>query len=502
MVELFIAALLCFTHSSPWNPTANLPPSARPVAPASSQVRCDAFTRFSVIEDRLVRAEYSASGDFEDRATIAVVNRVTAGATAPTFTVANGSAWCNITVKPSGVVVSYRHGSLASLGSTPFVRHQLSASAGSGILWHAGDDARVANLGGTLIALSGVDGEMPLDCTGKTDPHSGSGIKVGMGWVCTLGVASRAGWAILNDTFNAVIDPATQWIEPSAALASGDRSGGTSGADASASADLYLFLYGSDYRGASAALSSLSGAQPIPPRHAFGVASSRYEQFSAGEVRSQVTEGFEEHGVPLDVLNLDTGWHTQFCFLETPKGCLSVPNPGGGASPKGYGGLFEWDQTLFPSIPATLNGTPMEQPIVKWLKARNLTSYLDVHHCPGILNENTNYPSVAAAMGLTPAEIAKGESIPIDVTNRTFIAEYFNTLLEQQVGSDVYYWIDYCMGPAGYTSKAWCVCKLCCCLYLEVHDVPMPQRPSLTLALQTTVTIFHANASHNLTPSP
>ena len=64
--------------------------------------------------------------------------------------------------------------------------------------------------------------------------------------------------------------------------------------------------------------------------------------------------------------------------------------------------------------------------------------------------ENTNYAQVAAALGWDPA--TPGAPIPIRVENRSFVREFFNTLMEAQVGrgAALYYWIDYCMHPAGY----------------------------------------------------
>ena len=455
-----------YSVHSPWIPSPGLPASSQPIAPLPTQVRCDEHTRFTVIAPRLIRAEYvSDAASFEDRPTLAVINR-DFGGTATPFTVANDSTWCNITVPSSSVNISYRKAD--GEGATPFVRHALTITAGSTTTYTAGDDPREGNLGGTLIALSGVDGGLPLNCTGITshgyvpssssesESESGDGfssappeIKSGMGWGCTLGVASRSGWALVNDTFNGVIDPATDWLAKSAAL---ERSG----LDAAGSnADLYFFLYGNDYRAASRALSDLSGRQPVPPRHSLGVAWSRYEQFSAAELRSEVTDGYLQHGIPLDNLNLDTGWHQNFCFLDELQGCDTIPFPGGGNYRKGYGGLFEWDETLFPFVQSPA-GTNQIQPFVAWLQNHNLSTYLDVHHCPGIWKENRNYETVAKAMGFTKAQIAQGKTVPIHIDNRTFVEQYFNSLLEQQVGKEnLYYWIDYCMVPQGYTTEAW-----------------------------------------------
>ena len=57
--------------------------------------------------------------------------------------------------------------------------------------------------------------------------------------------------------------------------------------------DIYIFMFGTDYRGAVGALNTLSGRQPVPLRASFGTAWSKYWQYSAAELRAEVTEGFE-----------------------------------------------------------------------------------------------------------------------------------------------------------------------------------------------------------------
>ena len=136
-----------------------------------------------------------------------------------------------------------------------------------------------------------------------------------------------------------------------------------------------------------------------------------------------MTGGFEAHTLPLDLLNMDTAWHRNYCFLENVQsgGCMAVPGPNGG-SVKGYGGLFEWDTNLFPphavdttldvSLDASTDAAPAgvaagategggllaattdttggvassgANPFAVWLAQRNLSSYLDIHQCPGVL---------------------------------------------------------------------------------------------------------------------
>ena len=74
-MQLLGALLPALALSTVWEPSANLPAGSTPAADPSSLVRCDAHTRFSVLGERLVRAEYSLSGVFEDRATLAAIHR-------------------------------------------------------------------------------------------------------------------------------------------------------------------------------------------------------------------------------------------------------------------------------------------------------------------------------------------------------------------------------------------------------------------------------------------
>ena len=122
-----------------------------------------------------------------------------------------------------------------------------------------------------------------------------------------------------------------------------------------------------------------------------------------------------------------------------------------------YGGMLEWDENLFPYAPgstttSTGSNRSAENPVVTWLRNRSLSTYLDVHQCPGIWPENRNYARFAKAMGMSDKDIAAKKNIRVLVENRTFNREFFNSLLQDQVGDNLYYWIDLCMGAEGYTA--------------------------------------------------
>jgi hypothetical protein len=299
---LTLLALAVAVNAAP--PRADLPPNANPAPLLAASVRCDAHTRFVLLTDNLFRAEYDGSGVFEDRATLSIINR--AISPAPLFDMANDTdTWCNITTK-AGLSISYRKQADGDPRDAPFRRHHLSASVGN-VSWQAAKPAS-GNLGGTVATLSGRDGSVPLDCTGITSPNSMTqGDKTP--FYCTLGVASRDGWAVVNDTLSSLIDPGADWVmrNPRASATSVWKP-----SLARTTEDIYVFMYGNDYRGAVGALATISGAQAVPPRHSFGVHWSRYWQYSGAELRAEV-KAFEDHALPLDLLNLDTGWHENKC---------------------------------------------------------------------------------------------------------------------------------------------------------------------------------------------
>ena len=95
--------------------------------------------------------------------------------------------------------------------------------------------------------------------------------------------------------------------------------------------------------------------------------------------------------------------------------------PHKGGPTYGYGGLWQWDENLFPAeraahppgVADNLGSHPGG--IMSWLASLNLSSYLDIHQCPGVLKENVNYESFARAMGVSPRDIKEGVTVPIEV---------------------------------------------------------------------------------------
>ena len=99
---------------------------------------------------------------------------------------------------------------------------------------------------------------------------------------------SRKGWATFDDSDGVGLDALTDWW----ASPSSDE------------VDSYFFGFGSDYKGAVRALSSLTGKAALAPRYALGVWWTRWFDLGHDDVL-ELLDRFEEHALPLDVFVLD-----------------------------------------------------------------------------------------------------------------------------------------------------------------------------------------------------
>ena len=212
-----------------------------------------------MLADGLVRLEYSASGEFEDRASQAVVDRAFPPAE---FDVVETDD--RLTIHTARLQLVY--------DKRPFSTEGLSVQAKGGLhsersVWRFG--LPTANLGGTARTLDEADGAVPLE----------------------PGVLSRDGVPCFDDSATVLLTD-DGWIAP--------RRPDT--------LDLYVFAYGRDYRAALRALYHLTGPQPLLPRYALGNWWSRYHPYSADEYLG-LMDRFAAEGIPLSVAVLDMDWH-------------------------------------------------------------------------------------------------------------------------------------------------------------------------------------------------
>lgn len=344
--------------------------------------------RVTVLTDRLVRLEFAADGQFEDRATLSVVNR-----RFPLVPFEVRTRGTGIQVDTGAMKVD-----LTDTGRA-FSRSTLGARIGRGaraVEWRHG--ARdTANLGGTRRTLDGWKGRQRQRVTGFDARHR----RVEFGdWETQHldpGLLSRSGWTVIDESTSVVLeprDPGRTWPVPR---------------DPGRRQDLYLFGYGADHKGALGAASRLLGPQPLPPRYAFGYWYSRYYAYTDREL-DDLAERFDQMGVPLDVLVVDMDWH--------------LP---------GWTG-YSWDRRYFPDPDDTLAR----------LHDRGLRVTLNLHPADGIGSHEDAFEPMCAALGLDPATT---DRIPFDCTDPTFVASYFRLLHhpDEDRGVD-FWWMDWQQG--------------------------------------------------------
>lgn len=338
--------------------------------------------RFTVLTPQLIRMEWSADGQFEDRATLTFVNRETP---VPEFKVRESRS--KLTITTPALTLTY-------LKNGKFSDKNLKAVFtlnGKEVVWTPGME-NPQNLLGTTRTLDGADG---------------SKLKEPM----EQGILSRAGWSLIDDSQRHVLTPdGSEWEEWIEARPEGDRQ------------DLYLFAYGHDYKQALADYALVAGRAPMPPKYTLGYWWSRYWQYSDNEFVDLVNK-LKSMDVPIDVLIVDMDWHETWGLRKSN-------------SPKdeygqriGWTG-YTWQKELFPS-PANF---------LKWTENEELKVALNLHPASGIQPYEAEYDDFTKEYGWSE----KGKSVPFKIDERKWADAYFKTVLEPMERDGVdFWWLDW-----------------------------------------------------------
>jgi alpha-glucosidase (family GH31 glycosyl hydrolase) len=275
-----------------------LPPHLRPeTTPATdpSAIVTGPNYRISLLTPRLVRLEWSPTGQFTDAATQVVWNRQFP---ATDFTLRrDGDA---LHIRTPFLQLDYDGKEFTAFGLTV---HALGVSSYHSI-WRYGEREKATsfglptNLGGTARTLDEADGAVPLE----------------------PGLASVHGITTLDDSVSLTIDEGG-WFVP--------RPDGT--------IDVYVFAYGRDFAAAIKDFYALTGPQPLLPRFALGNWWSRFHPYTDTEY-SDVITAFEKADLPFSVGVIDMDWH------------VTEIHPSIGSGWTGY----TWNPDLFPDPPAFL----------------------------------------------------------------------------------------------------------------------------------------------------
>ncbi len=311
-------------------------------APNAANVYEAPNVRISLLTPRFARFEYAADNVFEDRETLAVLNRdldkvkFVQKRVGAENVIDTGEM--KIFHKPDGKKLSSAN-----------LRVEFSC-AGKAAAWTPGQRDS-GNLLGTVRTLDRCDGDMVISRNKETLETRKSKLKLGSGFV------SRDGWSLVDDSANVVVTRVNgrKWVAPRAEKPL---------------QDWYLLAYGHDYRRALADAAEVFGSQPLPPRYAFGYWYCRYWAYSDQEIED-LLDGLDRSGTPVDVMVVDMDWHLD-----------------------GWTG-YTWDRRYFPDPDGFL----------REMHRRGLKVTLNLHPADGVGRHEAVFEKFARAMKLDPKKI-------------------------------------------------------------------------------------------------
>ncbi len=244
--------------------------------------------RFTFITDNLVRMEYAQNARFLNDSTLFAVNRRVDNVEVTTEKRPDGK----VVLSTKVMRVEYQPDGF------PLGQCNLNVSFKNGDKdkrWILSDE-QSRNLQGAIVTVDAVGGPVARE----------------------EGLLSRDGWYLINDTGKDIYK--NGWLQPR---------------DRSHVQDLYLFIYGNDYKAALRSLAAISGKVPMTRKYVHGAWYCRWWQYTADDYRD-IVSGYKEHDFPLDVLVFDMDWHRKDGRIGT-----------GHAYTRGWTG-YSWNRQLIP----------------------------------------------------------------------------------------------------------------------------------------------------------
>ncbi|GAB5364271.1 hypothetical protein AAMO2058_000955500 [Amorphochlora amoebiformis] len=355
-------------------------------SPSPSAVILSGCARFTVLTPHVIRMEFSTSRSFENRPTLAVVNR---RLPVPTYTTnENASA---LVIETSALKLTYTKGQ-AFHATTLQVESTNTSSAFTAWQYGMTSETDPGNLLGTFRTLDGQNA-LSLNCSvnrGSRRPPAH----------CVFGLVSRSGWGLVVDSGVPVLDEDDFWADENGDMLRNSND-----------EDLYIFAHGHDYAGALRDYTLVGGRIPVVPRYASGVWFTRWFNFGAGEVKD-VVEEYERTGIPLDVFVFDMNWHTKQQWTG-----------------------YSWDRNVL----------PYPEDILTWLRQeKGLRVAANLHDAQGIREWEDKYIPMCQALNIDPKS-TKG--INFTLVNRNYTRALEDIVLQpiEKQGMD-FWWIDWQQG--------------------------------------------------------
>lgn len=354
-------------------------PNADPKANQKAVV-VEGNARFTVLTPELIRLEWNEKGQFEDRASLAILNR---NLPVPNF---KASRTGNLlTIQTDKVKLTYKKGERFTQSSlqVEFVMN------GKTVVWYPGlkDDQ---NLKGTMRTLDKVNG-WAIDSLEN-------------------GLVSKSGWALVDESKRHLFDGDKDWnwviVRP-----------------AGETIDWYLFAHGHNFKKALYEFTQVAGKIPMPPKFTFGYWWSKYWVYSDNEFKSLV-EQIRSYNIPLDVLVVDMDWHETWGLTHKN---YQLDQAG---QRKGWTG-YTWHPELFPN----------PKNFLEWSNREHVKTSLNLHPASGIQPFEKIYPAFAKAYGW---DTTGQKYIPYKMDEKKWAKVYFETVLSpmEKEGVD-FWWLDW-----------------------------------------------------------
>ena len=216
------------------------------------------------------------------------------------------------------------------------------------------------------------------------------------------GLLSRDGWYAIHDTNKELL--INGWVQerPKEHLQ-----------------DIYLFIYGNDYKAALKNLQKISGKVPMTRKYVHGSWYCRWWDYTADEY-IQLLKEYKDHDFPIDILVFDMGWHTQ---KEAITGT-------GHAGRRGWTG-YTWNKNLIPD-PAKLIGD---------LKKDQIYVVLNEHPHDGIRAHESAYPEFMKAMGV---DTTGRKEIVFDASSKKYMDSFMKYAHKESDDMGVaFWWLDW-----------------------------------------------------------
>lgn len=327
-------------------------------------------SRFTFITENLVRMEYANHQKFLDDSTLFAVNRQP------------GNVDVKVEKKSGKYILSTSVMAIEfENDGFPFGQNNVRVSFemnGKRKNWCMTDEQQ-GNLKGAVTTLDAVGAPIPLQ----------------------EGLLSRDGWYLINDTGKDIY-----------------KNGWLSIRDRDHVQDLYLFVYGNDYKSALRSLKAISGAVPMTRKYVHGSWYCRWWQYTADDYR-ELVKGYHEHDFPLDIMVFDMDWHRKDGKVGT-----------GHAFTRGWTG-YSWNRELIPDPGA----------LIREFHDQQIYVTINEHPHDGLRPHEDVYPKFARALGIDTDK----DIVPVfDAGDRKYMDAFMKYAHQESDSMGVaFWWLDW-----------------------------------------------------------